>query len=337
MPKEVSIRGRRISRLGFGGAPIGNLYETVTDGDAYAALDAALMQGIRLIDTAPFYGYGLSEERIGRVLAHRPRESYVLSTKVGRLVDRDIATTNAQLTADQFAVSGQAVFDYSRDGVLRSFEASLKRLGVSHIDILLLHDVGKLTHGARHEEMLRRALDEALPAMARLRESCAVHAIGVGVNEQDVVLEILPRFPLDCVLLAGRYTLLEQQNSAELMDYALQHDVRILAAGVYNSGLLASAKGPGERYNYDLVKPDVLQRARRLYAECALEGIDAGAAALQFPLAHPAVASVVVGLRSVTEVEVALTRARAPLPAHLWARLKQAGLMLADAMVPEQM
>jgi D-threo-aldose 1-dehydrogenase len=333
MPPYAIGPGVQVSPLAFGGAPIGNLYEKVTEEEAQAALAAALDEGIRYFDTAPFYGHGLSEERMGRALSARPRDSYVLSTKVGRLVSRD--TCDSRAVGDQFKVEGtRAVFDYSRDGVQRSFEASLQRLGVTRIDILFLHDIGTLTHGARHGEVLRLALQEALPAMARLRESGAVKAIGIGVNEQEVVLEVLPRFPLDCVMLAGRYTLLEQQNSAELMAYALTHGVKVLVAGAYNSGLLAPASAPGVTYNYGPVDAHTLERARNLYAECARQGVDVGAAALQFPLAHPAVATVVSGLRSRDEVLSAAARMHARLPGALWDRLMRSGLLPENAYVP---
>jgi D-threo-aldose 1-dehydrogenase len=330
---QIIVKGVQVSPLGFGGAPIGNLYEKVTEEEAQAALATALDQDIRYFDTAPFYGHGLSEERMGRALAGHRRDSYVLSTKVGRLVRREPRSGRA--AGDQFAIEGtRAVFDYSRDGVQRSFEASLERLGVGRIDILLLHDIGRLTHGARHAEVLRLALDETLPAMARLRESGAVQAIGIGVNEQEVVLEVLPRFPLDCVMLAGRYTLLEQQHSAELMTYAQAHGVKVLVAGAYNSGLLGPASAPGATYNYGPVDAVTLERARSLYAECAREGVDVGAAALQFPLAHPAVAGVVAGLRSRHEVMSAVTRVRAQIPAALWRRLEGSGLLPQGAYVP---
>jgi D-threo-aldose 1-dehydrogenase len=323
----------RVSSLGYGGAPIGNLYTSVAEDDAQAALHGALKRGIRYFDTAPFYGHGLSEERMGRVLAGRPRDAFVVSTKVGRRIEQD---ERRQHTGDDgFAVRGsRAVFDYSREGVQRSFEASLRRLGVAYVDILLLHDIGRETHKDRHAEVLKQALDEALPAMAALRDSGAVGALGIGVNEQAVCLEVLPRFDLDCIMLAGRYTLLEQQDSFEVMAQAQARGVRILIAGAYNSGLLGPANGPGASYNYAPVDAPMLERARRIYAQCALEGIDVGAAALQFPLAHPAVACVVAGQRTVQEVISAVTRMATPIPAHLWARLKDAGLIDAGAVVP---
>lgn len=324
----------RVSSLGFGGAPIGNLYAPVAETDAQAALVEALDRGIRYFDTAPFYGYGLSEERMGRALAGRPRDAFVISTKVGRRIERDERCEHTR-NDDVYAVQGnRAVFDYSRDGVQRSFEASLQRLGVTYIDILLLHDIGELTHGLRHTEVLRQALDEALPAMAALRDAGAVGAIGIGVNEQAVCLEVLPHFDLDCIMLAGRYTLLEQQNSSEVMRQAQARGVRILIAGPYNSGLLASANGPGTNYNYAPVDASMLERARRIYAECAAEGVDVGAAALQFPLAHPAVACVVAGQRTAQELLSAVTRMTTPIPACLWKRLRSSGLMSASAVLP---
>jgi D-threo-aldose 1-dehydrogenase len=325
----------RVSPLGFGGAPIGNLYTQVSEDDALGALEAAFEQGIRYFDTAPFYGHGLSEERMGRVFAGRPRDRFVVSTKVGRLVSREPSRRDTRARGDAFAVEGsRAVFDYSRDGVQRSFEASLKRLGVTRIDILFLHDVGRLTHGERHAEVLRLALEEALPAMAQLRATGAVGALGIGVNEQEVCLEVMPRFDLDCVMLAGRYTLLEQRNSAELMAGAQARSVRVLVAGAYNSGLLGPASAPGATYDYTPVDGVTLERARSLYAQCALEGVDLGAAALQFPLAHSAVAGVVAGQRTREEVLSAVARMKMPIPGRLWERLKRAGLLSADAIVP---
>jgi D-threo-aldose 1-dehydrogenase len=329
----IGHRGVRVSPLGFGGAPIGNLYAPVTERDAQAALEEALGRGIRYFDTAPFYGQGLSETRMGRSLAGRPRDSFVVSTKVGRLIARDESRRDA--LNDVFAVQGtRAVFDYSRGGVQRSFEASLRRLGVDYVDILLLHDIGRLTHGDRHCELLRQALEEALPAMAALRDSGAVRAIGIGVNEQAVCLEVLPHFALDCIMLAGRYTLLEQHDSVEIMAQAAARGIRVLIAGAYNSGLLGPAGAPGTTYNYAPVDAATLERARRIYAQCALEGVDVGAAALQFPLAHPAVACVVAGQKSVQEVTSAVQRMATPIPARLWERLKNAGLLDARAVVP---
>jgi len=321
-----------VSPMGFGAAPIGNLYEEVDDAVAIASVEAACDAGIGYFDTAPYYGYGLSEIRLGRGIKRVPRHSVAISTKVGRTVFRDAAAKHGQ---DGFAVSGWgARFDYSRDGVLRSFESSLQRLDCEYVDILLLHDVGRLTHGAGHERMLREALDQALPVMAELKASGACRAIGVGVNEQDVVLELLPRFDLDCVMLAGRYTVLEQRDAMQAMAEAENRGVSILAAGPYNSGLTSKARAPGTHYNYSQADPRTLARAERLYAICAEFGVEVGAAALQFPLAHPAVATVVAGLRDPVQVVDAISRMNREVPSGLWPRLRDAGLLEAGVPTP---
>jgi D-threo-aldose 1-dehydrogenase len=321
-----------VPTLGFGAAAIGNLYATVTEEAAGAAVEEAYRRGIRLFDTAPYYGYGLSEQRLGHSLTGLHADDVLISTKVGRLI---VAGAPGEPSDDGFAVSGRrAVFDYSRDGIMRSFESSLRRLRRGSVDILLLHDVGRETHGERHEEMLRRALDEALPAMAQLKSSGACRAIGIGVNEQQACLEVMARFDLDCILLAGRYTLLEQEGAAAVLAEAVRRGVGILAGGPFNSGLLASPEAPGATYNYRLAGEDIQRRARDIYAICAAEGVDVGAAALQFPLAHPAVVSVIAGMRSPAEVSSAVSRARAAVPASLWPRLREAGLLTVGAPTP---
>ncbi|SDQ31587.1 aldo/keto reductase [Pseudoxanthomonas sp. CF125] len=323
----------RLPVLGFGAAPIGNLYTEVTDDEAMRAIGVALEKGIRYFDTAPYYGYGLSESRLGQGLKGVSRDSVRISTKVGRRIYEDTTRKPGQ---EGFAVAGyKAEFDYSRDGVMRSFESSLKRLGTDHVDILLLHDIGRLTHGDRHPVLLRQALDEALPAMAELKSSGACGAIGIGVNEEDIAVELLPLFPLDCVMLAGRYTLLEQHASRRIMHEAQARNVGILVAGPYSSGLMGDARAPGSTYNYAPVEPEVLQRAQRIYAICAEHGVDAGAAALQFPLAHPAVTSVVAGMRNTEEATSASLRYRADLPAEFWQRLRAEGLTQDWARTPE--
>jgi D-threo-aldose 1-dehydrogenase len=321
------------SVLGFGGAPIGNLYSEVGNEAAVAAVQEALRCGITFFDTAPYYGYGLSERRLGQALAGIPRESFAISTKVGRAI---VVDSEGGSASDGFAViGGRAVFDYSYDGAMRSFESSLERLGVDHIDVLLLHDIGVLTHGERHPQRLAEALDGALPAMAKLKASGACRAIGIGVNEASVCLEVMPLFPLDCIMLAGRYTLLEQESSLGVMEEALRRSIPVLAAGPYNSGLLGDARAPGATYNYASVDPATLVRAERIYELCAAKRVDVGAAALQFPLAHPAVAAVVAGMRSIDEVRSAVARLNVRLPASLWTHLRDEGLLAARARVPQ--
>lgn len=327
-----------VPTIGFGAAAIGNLYTAVEDQDAHAAIDEALRRGIRYFDTAPYYGYGLSEDRLGRALAVSSAPDVVISTKVGRLI---VSTeTSTQQPDDGFAVSGRrAVFDFSRGGILRSFENSLQRLRRDRVDILLLHDIGRETHREHHDVTLRQALDEALPAMEQLKSSGACGAIGIGVNELEVCLEIMPRFDLDCILLAGRYTLLEQNaDSGSLcggvLAEALRRGVGILIGGPFNSGLLAGEQTPGATYNYRPADANMLRRAERIYAICGEANVNAGAAALQFPLAHPAVVSVVAGMRSPAEVASAARRLSTKLPSSLWDRLRNEGLLAAGVPTP---
>lgn len=323
----------RVSGLGFGTAPVGNLYAEVAEEDARMALDRAMRLGIRYFDTAPFYGHGLAERRLGRALSGASRDGAMVSTKVGRRIEPDFAQ-HATVT-DGFAVHGsRAVFDYSHDGILQSFESSLQRLGLDHLEILFLHDVGRLTHGARHPQMLRQALEEALPAMAGLRAQGAVRAIGIGVNEVEVCLELMPRFDIDCIMLAGRYTLFEQAAALPMLDEARRRGVRVVVAGPYNSGLLGDPHGPGKTYDYMPADAGTLERARKIYAICGEEGVDVGAAAMQFPLAHPAVCAVVAGMRNVMEVESAIARSSQRLPARIWPRLRGAGIIDPAAPVP---
>lgn len=328
-----ALVSRRLPPLSFGGAPIGNLYAGVAEDDALAAVQHAWRSGIRHFDTSPYYGYGLSESRLGAALAGIPRSDYSLSTKVGRLLlDADASQPAAD---DGFAVSGhRAVFDYSREGILRSVESSLRRLATDHVEILLLHDIGALTHGARHPAVLRQVLDETLPAMAELRSEGVCGAIGLGVNEQDVCLQVMAEFPLDVIMLAGRYTLFEQRDSAQLMTQAVQRNVAVMAAGPYNSGLLGADDAPGATYNYAPADAATRARAQRYYDLCERFGVTVGTAALQFPLAHPAVATVVCGLRSSAEVDSAVQRMHTPLPPTLWNELRNAGLLDANTPTP---
>ncbi|MGQ0834193.1 MAG: aldo/keto reductase [Gammaproteobacteria bacterium] len=334
LPRRVFVQGRVATTvLGFGGAPIGNLYAPVEENAAIATIHAAHAAGLRYFDTAPYYGYGLSEERMGRALEGTPRDSLVISTKVGRLV---VGDPHGESPGGHFAISGRgAKFDYSRAGILRSFEGSLRRLRTDYIDILLLHDVGHLTHGSRHREMLAQALDESLPAMEELKRSGACRAIGIGVNEQAVCLELMSLVQLDCIMLAGRYTLLEQSDSVDVMSAAQTTSVAIIAAAPFNSGLLAHPPAAGDTYNYGPAGEHILRKAQQIHAVCVEHNVDVGAAALQFPLAHPSVISVVAGVRSVDEAAGAARRLAAPIPAALWRTLLAKKLIRPGTRVPQ--
>ena len=297
-----------VTELSFGGAAIGNLFTPVRDDDARAAIDAAWDGGIRTFDTAPHYGLGLSERRLGAALAGRPRDEYVVSTKVGRLLE--VADPPLDRDTEGFAVPGDLVrrFDYSADGVRRSLEASLERLGLDHVDIALIHDPDS------HEE---QALREAYPALEKLRAEGIVRAIGAGMNQAAMLTRFVRETDIDVVLIAGRYTLLDKSAADELLPAAAERGVSVIAGGVFNSGLLA-APAPGATYDYAAAPDSLLSRALALESGCAEYGVPLRAAAARFPLAHPAVASVLIGVRDAAEVGDAISMRSLDIPAALW-------------------
>lgn len=302
-----------MTRLGLGCAPLGNLFQAVADDDAVATVDASWDAGWRLFDTAPLYGHGLSERRLGAALAGRPRDEYVLSTKVGRLLRPPAAGSTVE-TIFVDAPDLDPVFAYSRDAVLRSIDESLERLGVDRIDVVHVHDPDD------HEQA---ALDGAFPALIELREQGVVGAIGCGMNQWQMLDRFVDRVDLDCVLLAGRYTLLDPSGGDELLPHCLDRGVGVVIGGVFNSGLLAD---PDERATYDYASAPIhlVAQARAMAQVCTAHGVSLTAAALQFALAHPAVTSVLVGARSAAEVHSDATAAAAALPDDLWAELADA-------------
>ena len=309
-----------LSPLGFGGAPIGNLFRELDDETAIEAVRVAYQEGIRYFDTAPHYGLGLSERRLGAALHGLPRDSYTLSTKVGRLLVpvEEVTGTDA---ADGFAVpaSYRRVFDYSRDGVRRSLAESLARLGTDRVDLLLLHDP---------DEHWRQAIEEGIPALVELREQGVIGGIGVGMNQAEMLADFVRRADLDVLLLAGRYTLLEQGAADDLLPLCQQRGVAVVIGGVFNSGLLATDR-PDETtaYNYAPPAAAMLGRARRLAAVCAGYGVPLPAAAIRFAAAHPAVASVLLGCHTAEQVRANLRYRDHPIPDELWARLRAEGLI----------
>jgi D-threo-aldose 1-dehydrogenase len=323
-----------VPEVGFGTAPVGNLYRAVPEEVAQRTLAAALDAGLTYADTAPYYGFGLAETRLGSALA--VREDVVVSTKVGRLLAPATGPLPDERHGFHHGLPFTPLFDYSHDGVLRSHEASLARLGRERVDMLFVHDIGRATHGAAHETMLAQLIDGGgLAALERLRDEGAVAAFGIGVNEIDICLELMDRARLDVILLAGRYTLLEQEALDLLLPRCVAEQVSVVIGGPYNSGILAaSTSAPRLAYNYAPAPTEVVARARRIEAVCGRYGASVGAAALQFVLAHPAVASVIPGIASPTEAEETMTRYRAALPAQLWDELKAEGLLRADAPSP---
>lgn len=303
-----------LGRLGFGGAGIGNLYRAIPDGQALATVLAAWDAGIRYFDTAPHYGLGLSEQRLGAVLRDKPREEFVISTKVGRVLEPDSGGGQDPEGFDVPATS-RRVWDFSEGGIRRSIEDSLERLGLGHVDIAYLHDPDV------HD--LQAGISEALPVLEKLRAEGLVKAIGVGINSAEAALECVEAADLDLVMLAGRYTLLEQPD-VPLLDRCLERSTGVVSVGAYNSGLLARPDVPEDaHYNYDQAPPEVLERARALAALCRDFGVELPTAALQFPLRHPAVVNVTAGATSPEQVATNAARMESPVPGELWAALEE--------------
>ncbi|WP_088182845.1 aldo/keto reductase [Sphingobium sp. Z007] len=322
-----------IPSLGMGTAPIGNLYRAVSDAEARVTLDAAWDAGIRYYDTAPHYGFGLAERRLGAMLAARdPAGEAVLSTKAGRLLVPTDATGERHgfVNADPY----EPVFDYGHDAVVRSFEGSCARLGRDWIDLLLAHDLGQATHGDDHERHLRAFLNGGYRAMCDLRDAGAIGAIGIGVNEVAICDEILDHVALDMILLAGRYTLLDR-SAERLLARCAALGVQVIVGGPYNSGILARDLTGPLHFDYAAPSADILDKAQRLSDACAALDIPLPAAALQFPLRHPAVVSVIPGLVGADQVADTMTRLSTPLPDPLWpaldASLKDTAMVQDDA------
>lgn len=310
----------------FGAAPIASLGRQISEADAYAAVDAAWESGIRYFDVAPHYGLGLGEQRIGAALAERPRGEFVLSTKVGRLlVDNP---EGIQPDAEGFAVTSPLTrrLDYSRDGVLRSIEESLARLGLDYIDVAFVHDP---------DEHYREALEGAFPALGELRSQGMITSYGAGMNQSGMLAEFVLNTDLDVIMCAGRYTLLEQGALNDLLPAATGHGVSIVAAAVFNSGILARDRPSTEAtYNYGSVPQDVLARVNAIADVCERHSVPLPAAAVQFPLRHPAVATVCVGARSAGQVDRNVALFDVQIPDALWQELAAEGLIRADAPGP---
>lgn len=328
--KTLPRRAVQLTALGLGCSQMGGLYQATSAREVEDVFACAWAAGVRYFDTAPYYGYTRSEHRLGAQLAECPRDEYVVSTKVGRLLRPDASVAPGDGGwANPYPF--RPVYDYSYSGVMRSFEDSQQRLGLAHIDILYVHDIGRDTHGDQHAHYWQqlttgggfRALDE-------LRRSGATEAVGLGVNEWQVVMDSMREFDLDCTMLAGRYTLLEQDSLTPFLDECLRRGNAIVAAGVFNSGVLAG----NTKFNYAEAPANVVARVQALSATCAEFNVPLPAAALQFPLAHPAVVSCVVGVRTAAQLQQNLAWLEQPLPPALWQTLRARGLLHADAPVP---
>ncbi|MDQ0766046.1 aldo/keto reductase [Streptomyces canus] len=316
----LGTSGVRVSGLGFGAAVIGNLFTEVSDEQAHEAVTAAWQRGIRYFDTAPHYGLGLSERRLGEALREHPRAEYTLSTKVGRRLEP--SGDGGDDLADGFAVPAtrRRVWDFSADGVRRTLESSLERLGLDRVDVVYLHDP---------DDHAEEAFREGYPALEKLRSEGVVGAIGAGMNQAGMLTRFVRETDVDVVLCAGRYTLLDQSALAELLPAAVARGVSVVIGGAFNSGLLADPR-PGATYNYAQASGDVLDRALRMREAAERHGISLRAAALAFCAAHPAVASVLVGARSAAEVQDAADQFATPVPPVFWQELRDTGLLTTE-------
>ena len=328
--------GLTFTELGFGTAPLGNLYRAISDDEAHAVLTKAWDLGVRYFDTAPLYGLGLAETRMNRFLRDKPCGDYVLSTKIGRLLRRCEPGEERTGEGKFFDVpTRREVYDYSYDGVMRSLEFSLERLGVDSIDILYAHDLDVFTHGseAARDEKLAELMAGGYRALVSLRDQGVIKAFGAGVNEWQACQWLTERGDFDLFLLAGRYTLLEQEALETFLPLAAQRGIGIVIGGPYNSGILATGPKPGAFYNYDPAPQAILDRVARIQAVCERHTVRMVDAAFQFPLRHPAVVSVIPGGQGVVEMDANAVAASAEIPSALWADLKAEGLMRQDAPV----
>jgi D-threo-aldose 1-dehydrogenase len=337
--RPVARTGFDVTVVGLGAAPLGDLYGLVGEATAAATLDRALACGINLVDVAPLYGHGLAELRCGsalrRALAGRSREELVVSSKVGRWMNPMARPALAGVSGYVGALPHAAVIDYSYDGTLRSLEQSLLRLGMDRIDIVLIHDVDAWTHGADAvEARFAEAMDGAYRALTRLRAEGVVRAIGVGVNDSEMCERFAVAGDFDVMLLAGRYSLLEQPALVSFLPLAERMGIAVLLGGIFNSGILATGAVPGARYNYGVAPPEILQRVEHIERVCRSHRVALADAALQFALGHPAVTSIVLGVVKPEEVDRNLAALRAPIPAALWADLKAQGLLNPEAPTP---
>ena len=318
---EIGRTGLRVTRLGLGGValsgapPATDPEQATAETEAVALIQRSLALGVNYLDTAPMYGVGESEARYGEALRGVPRGRYVLSTKVGRVL-RPPGPGSAKATW---------AFDFSARGVRESFAASLGRLGLERVDILFVHDP---------DDHYAQALAQAFPVLVELRAAGLVQAIGAGMNQWQMELAFARQGHFDCFLLAGRYTLLDQTALPEFLPYCVEHGISVVAGGPYNSGILAVGPREGATFNYRAASPEMMDKARRVAAVCERHRVPLRAAALQFILAHPAIASVIPGARSVAEVEENVALVEHPIPAALWADLKQDGLIAHAAPTP---
>lgn len=338
LPKRrVGKTKLEVTTLGLGGAPMGGFRATISDAEAVALSDTAYEGGVRYFDTSPFYGYGRSELRMGAALREKPREDIVLSTKIGRILHAMKPGEPKPAGFRENGLPGFApVFDYTYDGVMRSLEHSHLRLGLAKIDIALIHDVDFWTIKDRKvlDERFKAVMDGGFKALDELRKAGVIGAIGVGINESDTSLRFIKAGDFDCMLLAGRYTLLEQGGLDEFLPECVKRSVSVILGGPYNSGILTGGVKPGATHDYVAAPAPLIEKAQKIEAVCQRHGVELGAAAMQFPLFHPALCSVIPGALSSAEVKQNIARLSARIPAELWSELKREKLIEANAPTP---
>jgi D-threo-aldose 1-dehydrogenase len=334
--RSLGRTGVQVTQLGYGGAAIGELYASVPEDDARATLDAAWEAGIRYFDTSPWYGRGLSELRTGAALRERPRDAFTLSTKVGRWLHPPADPATFDRAPWVGGLPFEIVFDYSYEGIMRAYEQSQLRLGMPSYDLAIVHDLDVRHHGqgARLDWFLGQLAGSGWRALDELKRGGAIRGIGAGINERGMIGRFLDHFDIDFFLVAMPYTLLHQEVLEDEFPACERRGVGFVIGAVYQSGILASGPLPGARYNYLPAPPDVLERVARIEQVCMRHDVPLAAAALQFPLGHPAVASVIPGASRPDHVERNAASLRHPIPGGLWEELKAAGLMRADAPTP---
>jgi D-threo-aldose 1-dehydrogenase len=337
MPLPTRKLGRTnldVTVLGFGSAPLGDIYEVLDDATAIATVEAAAEAGVTLFDSAPLYGQGSAEHRVGTALRRHPPGSFVLSSKVGRLLT-PAPGGRTKTTRYVGGLSFNVVHDYTYDAAMRSHEHSLHRFGLPRIDVLLIHDADAWSHGpVEGPKRYREAMDGAYRALEKLRSEKVITGIGIGVNDPVYAARFLREGDFDCMLLAGRYSILEQPGLQEVLPLAAEKRVGVMLGGVFNSGILATGPVAGARYNYAPAPPEILERVRRIERVCASHGVPLPTAAMHFSLGGPAVASLVLGAVTPDEVKRNVAALSAKVPAGLWSDLKAEGLLAADAPAP---
>ena len=328
MKRTLGRTGIELTTLGFGSTGLGNLYRAQTEDGAMATMEAAYAGGIRYFDTAPLYGFGLAEHRVGAAMRRLPADDFILSTKVGWRLHRrgGVEKGSAADTLFNHPAPFEPRIDYSYDGVMRSFEDSMQRLGTDRIDILLLHDCDRRNHGEHgYPTRFREAMEGAYRALLSLREQKVVRAIGAGLNEWEACQDFAEQGDFDCFLLAGRLTLLDQSSMDSLLPLCEQRGIDIILGGPYNSGILATGAVPGAFYDYAPASEEILQRTRVIERICAAHQVPLRAAALQYPLRHKAITTVIPGARDVAEVQENLALMAHAIPDALWQDLRDAG------------